>query len=347
VGDLYVTGGKQRDDIFVASEEWHSTDTALLFRLSPETGRITERREYLTPPDACPEVNPGITFKAASVQGNKLYVCTCTEVMVFELPDFKRVAYVSLPCFNDVHHVMPTTYGTVIVAVTGLDMVVEITPEGEILREWSVIGEDTWSRFSRNIDYRRVATTKPHRAHPNFAFQVGEEIWVTRCDLKDAICLTRPGKRIDIAVSFPHDGHVFQDKVWFTTVDGHVVIADPNSTQVVRVIDLNKIDNPEGHVLGWCRGLLPLSDSLVWVAFSRLRKTKFKEKINWAVGSKLRRPSRIALYDIAAGRCLREIELSSRGMDLVFSVLPCPEEPVESSVDEIPVEVNSFGHDTY
>lgn len=329
--DLYVTGGKQRADIFVPSEEWHSTETALALRLSPETGKVTDRHEYLTPADACAEEKPAITFKAASLRENKLYVPTCTEVMVYELPEFRRIGYVSLPCFNDVHHVMPTTYGTLIVVVTGLDMVVEITPGGEVLRQWSVIGEDTWARFSRKIDYRRVPTTKPHRAHPNFAFQVGDDIWVTRSDLKDAICLTRPGRRIDVAISFPHDGHVFQDKVWFTTVDGHIVIADPCSTRVERVIDLNTIDNPDGHVLGWCRGLLPLTETLVWVGFSQLRVTKFKEKVRWVVESKIRRPSRIALYDIAARRCLRNIELSSSGMDLVFSVLPSPEETAKTS----------------
>ncbi len=66
----------------------------------------------------------------------------------------------------------------------------EVTPEGEILREWSVIGEDTWARFSRQIDYRKVPTTKPHRSHPNFAFLLEGDIWTTRCDQKDAICLT-------------------------------------------------------------------------------------------------------------------------------------------------------------
>lgn len=331
MSDLYVTGGEQRNDLILLSEEWHLTQTALVLRLCPDTGKITERREYFTPADACPAEKPAITFKAASLLGTRLYVCTSTEVMIFELPKFRRVAYVSLPCFNDLHHVMPTTHGTLIVVVTGLDMVVEITTEGEVLREWSVIDEDTWIRFSRKVDYRRVATTKPHRAHPNFAFQVGDDIWVTRCDLKDAICLTRPGRRINIGISFPHDGHVFQDKVWFTTVDGHVVVADPTSMQVERVIDLNAIDNPDGDVLGWCRGLLPLTENLVWVGFTRLRDTKFKEKIRWVADSNIRRPSRVALYDIAARRCLRDIELSSGGMDLVFSVLPCPEEAARSS----------------
>lgn len=77
--------------------------------------------------------------------------------------------------------------------------------------------------------------------------------------------------------------------------------------------------------------MLPLTETLVWVGFSQLRVTKFKEKVRWVVESKIRRPSRIALYDIAARRCLRNIELSSSGMDLVFSVLPSPEETAKTS----------------
>jgi len=203
--------------------------------------------------------------------------------------------------------------------------VVEITLEGDVLREWSVTGEDTWSRFSREIDYRQVATTKPHRAHPNFAFLLGEDIWTTRCDYKDAVCLTRPDHRIDISVGYPHDGHVFGDWVYFTTVDAHIVIANSYSRKVEQIFDLNTIDNPQGHVLGWCRGVLPVTETLIWVGFTRLRHTKFVEKLSWLKKSPFdSRPSRIALYDLSAGSCLQEIDLSAHGMDMVFSVVAFP-----------------------
>jgi hypothetical protein len=247
-------------------------------------------------------------------------------VLIFEVPGFQRTGYLSLPCFNDLHHVLPTPHGTLIVVVTGLDLVLEVTTEGEILREWSVIGEDTWARFSRQIDYRKVPTTKPHRSHPNFAFLLEEDIWITRCDQKDAICLTSPGGRIDIAASFPHDGHIFQDWIYFTTVDGHIVIANRYSLNVEQVIDLNTIDNPEGHVLGWCRGLLPLTDTLLWVGFSQLRETKTAEKLRWLRQTNPRcKPTHIALYDLSARRRLRDFALGAHGMDVVFSIIAAPD----------------------
>jgi len=322
MNDLYLTGGEGRRTLFLPTAEWHVAKKAVALRVDAATGKIAERCEYLSPADTCADVNPAITFKAATLWGKRLYTCTSTEVITFELPAFRRVGYISLPCFNDLHHVLPTPNGTLIVVVTGLDLVMEITTDGEVLHEWSVVGDDTWSRFSRRIDYRKVPSTKPHRAHPNFAFLLGDDIWATRCDLKDAVCLTASGRRIDIPLSFPHDGHIFGDWIYFTTVDGHIVIANTGSLKVEQVFDLNVIDNHEGRLLGFCRGVFPLSETLVWVGFTRLRPTKFAEKLHWIKGTALDgKPTHVALYDLCAGRCLREIELAVHGMDLIFSVV--------------------------
>src|ERR1051326_7572845 len=104
MADLYLTGSEQRKS-FLPLEEWHLTQKAVVLRVDPDTGKVTDRFEYLTPPDASPDHNPGIAFKAATLYENKIYVCTSTEVIVFELPEFRQVSYVSLPCFNDLHHV--------------------------------------------------------------------------------------------------------------------------------------------------------------------------------------------------------------------------------------------------
>jgi hypothetical protein len=130
---------------------------------------------------------------------------------------------VSLPCFNDLHHVAPSWDGNLLVVSTGLDLVLKINREGEVLNEWSVTGDDTWQRFSRSVDYRRVETTKPHGSHPNFVFEIGDEVWATRLKQCDAVCLNQPGKRMYIGHQ-PHDGVVFGQYVYFTCVDGFVAI---------------------------------------------------------------------------------------------------------------------------
>jgi len=323
MSDIYVVGGHVRQNIFRKLEEWQSCDKGRIIRLDPSKSESTSCVEYVSPPEVCPEEASAILFKSAYLDGNTLYACTSTEVLIYELPDFRCVSSISLPCFNDVHHVCPTDQGTLAVAITGLDMVIEMTRAGEVVREWNVLGEDPWARFSREIDYRKVPTTKPHRSHPNHVFQLAGELWVTRLLQKDAICLTKPGGRIDIAVQRPHDGYLFADSVYFTTVDGRIVVADQKTWKVTKTFDLNQMHPEPRQVLGWCRGLLPLDARFIWVGFTRVRPTKFKENLAWIKSGKAHhRASHVALYDLERGECVKEIALEPHGIGVVFSLFP-------------------------
>jgi len=206
-------------------------------------------------------------------------------------------------------------------------MVVLFTPEGRVLAEWNVLGEDPWSRFSRDVDYRKVESTKPHQSHPNSVFQLGKDVWVTRLSQKDAVCLTTPGKRINIEVQRPHDGLVCGDKIYFTTVDGKIVIANRASLAIDEIIDLTEIHrvrHQEDVLLGWCRGIFPVHDRKVWVGFTRVRKTKFTENILWIKHAfkEKERPTHIALYDIEEKVCLQEIDLEPYGINIIFGIHP-------------------------
>lgn len=324
MNSFYVIGGRHRRSVFRQLKEWQSCDQALLIELDPAKNQSRKCVEYVSPPEVCPDELPAILFKSATVQGNKLYTCTSTEVLVYELPSFRLEHYISLPCFNDLHHVCPTQRGTLLVVVTGLDMVVEITATGDLVREWSVLGEDPWVRFSRQTDYRKVSTTKPHRSHPNHVFELDQEVWVTRFQQRDAICLTTCGPRIDIAVQGPHDGYVAGDRIYFTTVDGHVVIANRKTLRVEDTVDLNQMSGQSGQALGWCRGVLPLDERWLWVAFSGFRPTKFAENIAWVRngGTHRRKPSHVALYDLEGKTCEQEIDVEPHGIEVIFSLLP-------------------------
>jgi hypothetical protein len=322
MSELYVFGGALRPTLFKELPEWNFYKKALIISVKPEAKTADVLVEYVSPPDACPEELPTILFKSGTISGDKLYVCTPTEVLVYQIPGFELLHYVSLPCFNDLHHVRPTPEGNILVVNTGLDMVLEVTPQGKILREWSVIEEDTWKRFSREKDYRRVPETKPHKSHPNHVFLLDDEVWVTRFDHRDAISLTRPGRRIDIAVQRPHDGYVVGEWIYFTTVDGHLVIANRHSLKVDEVVDLNTIDNPQQRILGWCRGIAVMENNKVWVGFTRIRSTRFKENLLWAKHGFERRakPTHVALYDLTSKKCLDEIDLEPYGLAVLFSV---------------------------
>jgi hypothetical protein len=64
----------------------------------------------------------------------------------------------------------------------------------------------------------------------------------------------------------------------------------------------------------------------MWVGFTRIRKTRFRENILWVKNvlqnGKSEKPTRIALYDLVDKRCMQEFDLEAHGMNLVFSIFP-------------------------
>jgi hypothetical protein len=320
---VYIIGGQQRHARTTLEGElgWYKYGKAMILKIEPETERVECRVEYVSPPDACAEDDPAILFKCGTLHENKLYVCTQTEILVYSVPTFQILERLSLPCFNDVHHVRPTSTDTLLVANSGLDMVLEITHDGEILRAWNTLGEDPWARFTKEIDYRRIASTKPHQSHPNQIFMIGDEIWATRFQQRDAICLTDSSKRIGIGSECVHDGLVHHGYVYFTTVDGRIVIANTETLMVEEVIDLNEM-SPSDVLLGWCRGIF-VDEGMVWVGFTRLRLTKFRENLSWVRwGFRKHLPTRIACYDLEHRQCIQEIDVQQHGLDAVFSIFP-------------------------
>lgn len=317
---LYVIGGQQRSSrpLFADDRSWYEYQKGLILRVDLDGGAAEPVLEYVSPPEVCAEGDP-ILFKCATQAGDRLYACTQTEVLIYALPRFERVGYISLPCFNDVHHVRPTPDGTLLVANTGLEMIVEISLAGEVLREWSVLGEDPWERYSREVDYRRGVSTKPHRAHPNYVFYVGDEIWATRFEQRDAVCVGDPSRRIPIGGQRVHDGVLHGGLLYFTLVEGKVVVANPRTLVVEEVIDLNELSDGE-TLLGWCRGLM-FDGERAWIGFTRIRPTKFRSAVSWVrQGFQRILPSHIACYDLAGRRCLAEIDVEEAGMNAVFSL---------------------------
>jgi hypothetical protein len=326
---IYIVGGQQKKTMLSSLEEWHLCEKGLIMRVDPKYSSSQICVEYITPPEACPAAqDPSIHFRAGTILGTKLYVCTQTEILIYELPRFQMVGYISLPCFNDLHHVCPTLQGSLLVVNTGLDMVLEVTLDGKVLREWNVFGEPPWARFSPDVDYRKILTTKPHQSHPNFVFEFGSNIWVTRFTQKDVMCLTDSEKRLVLGIVGPHDGIVYGKSVYFTTVDGHIVVSNLSKGYIEHVYDLNEMTDTTGYwagsPLGWCRGLIVVDEEHVIVGFTKIRQTKWRENIRWIkrrfgvpAGQ---RPTHIGLYDLKNRRICWQMDLQEKGLDLVFSM---------------------------
>jgi hypothetical protein len=318
---LYVVGGRQRHNrgLNELAPGWYGYGLGVILRVDPD-GRVSTVKEFTSRPDACAPEDP-ILFKCATRKGDRLYCCTQTEVVVFSLPHFEEIGYVSLPQFNDVHHVLPTARGTMLVAVSGLEMVIEIDEAGNVLSEWNVLGEEPWAGLDRGLDYRKGINTKPHRGHPNHLFEFEGKPWVTRFECKDAVAVGDLADRMDAGGERVHDGVVHDGDVYFTTVDGTVVRCDATSKGPVDTYTLARSPGSD-ELLGWCRGLYFQDDANCWVGFSRVRPTRLRETVAWVRGRSSRLPTRISRYATGGWTLVDEIDLETHGMNAVFSILP-------------------------
>jgi len=333
---ILVVGGEQRG-VPHWTQEWKLYQKALVVKV--EDGRAQRVLEYQTPPEHRTDDSPSIVFKAASIKGDRAYLCTQTEVLVCDFPSFAIRQVISLPCFNDVHHVAVASDGRLFVAVTGLDAVAELAPDGALLRLVSVIGGSVWDHFSRTVDYRKVATTKPHRSHPNYVFFLDGEPWVTRFQQRDAVPLNgKSNARVafQLGMEGVHDGHVTADHIYFTAVNGLVLRFDLASGEK-RSFDLNGIPGSyRDRPLGWCRGILPVGES-AWVGFSRIRYTALRHNLDW-IRHGFRdserhppAPTRIAHYDLGKHLLIDEINLEDAEMNTIFSIHDAPKSAVSAS----------------
>ncbi|HEV7518099.1 MAG TPA: hypothetical protein VGR07_17505 [Thermoanaerobaculia bacterium] len=336
-GEMWVVGGEQRVS-FAGSPEWHRYETALVVRVAG--GRAERVLEYRSPREHSPDWNPSHTFKAATLSGDTAYLCTQTEVLLCDFPSFRIRQVISHPCFNDLHHVTPGPDGTLWVAVTGLDAVARLSAAGEILELAGTLGQDPWERFSPDVDYRKVATTKPHRSHPNHLFFLDGRPWVTRFEQRDAIPLHGDDApfALGAAGAGVHDGHLAGDHLYFTAVNGRVVrfhLGDRRGRgggrgRQAECFDVHSLTRQDGGPIGWCRGLLPLGPS-AWVGFSRIRYTTLRQNLSWlrhgfrSGAYHAQRPTRIALYDLDRPRLREEIDLEAAGMGAVFSIHGAPD----------------------
>ena len=323
--DLIVIGARQKKVETRPSDEWSRFGQAVVLSMSPDGSQTKETFTWETPADARPDEGASVVFKAGSRNAGRLYLCTQTEVLIVDEATMELESRISLPCFNDVHHVTPTSHGTLLVVSTGLDLVVELTEAGDIVNEWSTIDTPTWERFDKGTDYRKVLTTKPHQSHPNHIFEHDGHYWVTRFEQRDLLCLTDPEVRIPIDLERPHDGYLVGDTTWCTTVDGHLMALNLTDRSVDNVFDMIEM-SADSRALGWMRGC-SIVGSTAYIGFSTLRITKFRENVRWVkkrfgkIDAASIVPTHVAAYDLEAKQPLWRQELHSPALDVIFSVL--------------------------
>lgn len=318
---LLVTGGLQYDDA-IDRPQGLRFKAARLIELNLESKEIKTRAEYVASGENYPLEGPNSIFLSAGLDGNRLYVCTSTEVLEYSYPDLEVLRVVSYPFFQNLHHVR-VVGGRVAVVSTGLDLLVFLDRGTlEPVKFVNALGKDPWHKYSPDIDYRKYVSLKPHDSHPNHVFQIDGALWLTRFIQRDAICIDDFKRTINIGLESPHDGLVYEGGVYFTTVDGHIVRANATSFEIEDVVDLNMLEGSSG-ALGWCRGLL-VEDGIAYVGFTRLRATKIKENVRWAlrlVGSSQPRDTRVAAYNLKKRTKVAEVTFPHDSISAIYSVL--------------------------
>ena len=326
---ILVTGGLLRENGYELGEGKYY-GCAKLLAIDIESGCCEQLLSVAVGNENFPEIHPNLEFTAGDVEGELLWLPTDTEVRLYRYPSLELLRTYSHPCFQNVHSVV-VRGNDLYVTSTGLDLVVVLDKrDGSIQNIASAEGKSPWHRFSPDVDYRMVHSTRPHDCHPNYVFWIDDQPWVTRCTQEDAVKLGDPSNRIDISgprrpISV-HDGIVHNGSVYFTTVDGCIMIADADRRHVVEQVDLTSMKGFSG-LRGWCRGL-HIEDDACYVAFSRLRRTKRAEKLQWVnrmlkTGLVIEECS-VLKVDLDRRQIIGEFRLPNGAIDAIYSILREP-----------------------
>jgi len=328
---ILITGGLLRPNGFELGEGKYY-GCAKLLRLDIRTAQVETLLSIDVGNENYPDEYPNLEFTVGDVDGKSLWLATDTEIRHYSYPTLDLIATFSHPCFHNIHSVA-VRGDELYVTSTGLDMVVVLNKRtGNILRHINTEGKLIWHRFSSEVDYRKLHSTRPHDSHPNFVFWVEDEPWVTRCTQEDAVMLRNPTIRINITgrdkpINLSvHDGIVKDGYIYFTTVDGRIVIADAATQHIANTVNITKLKG-YGGLRGWCRGLY-LTDEICYVGFSRFRKTMRMEKLEWIkrlmlCGETIEECSVLAL-DLKQPRILADYRIPRDMLDALYSVIPVP-----------------------
>lgn len=319
---LIISGGVARKSNSIAGD-WNSFGGGVLIVYDTDSCTVDSRFEYVTPIENKPSEFSSILFKSFDREGKHLFLTTKTEVLIYDMVAGEVDACISHPLMNDVHHISVTKDFLYVVS-TGIDSVLVFNRSDFSLKDIIFVGDGAFQdKFCRNKDYRKIESLKPHECHPNYFFSFRNRSYVTRLKQRDCVDV-ESGRKYPICDNFIHDGVVFEDKVFFTSVDGRLIVSDFRSMN--EIYDLKDCDE-SGVPLGWCRGVLPVDHGRAWVGFSVLRNTRFKENVKWAYSKLLNRKSytskrtRISLYNTFTREVEREVFLDDFGMDAVFRIM--------------------------
>ena len=272
---------------------------------------VVFEKDYKSPKE---HLKPGLSmmFKGVTFYDDKYYVVTNTEVLVYDYNTFDLLDVFSHPTFNDLHGIY-VDEEALYVCNTGLE-VVQIFRNKKLVDEVNLARNPTWERFDKGKDYRMLGTTKPHESHINQIFLLNGELWVTRFQKRDVVPLYNRNSERRIVLPHDagcHDGIVVNGFVYFSMVNGHVIVLDSKNLKVVEDYDLNYIYSKN---VGWTRGLA-IVDNFAFIGVTAIRYSKFKEFARGIAKGKdsQKMPSTILKLDLNKHKIIDEYQLKNPG----------------------------------
>jgi len=287
--------------------------------------KVLRQVEYVSPKENLGE-GLSMMFKGAQVVDDQLYVVTNTEVLKYDLSNFRLIDVLTHSSFNDLHAILVNENGTY-VCNTGLEVVQRFDGTGELCDEWNLAASPTWRRFDKGVDYRRVASTKPHDVHINHLFELNGEMWVNLGSRRVARSLANTDCVIDMDACFGedekvlcHDGLVRDEYIYFTSVNGSVLIVERETKKFKERIDFSSQGNGEKKI-GWTRGIEVVGQK-AYVGVSKMRHSKFREYTKWMLtGKQLPMPSSILEMDLQTHRVSGVYEMQGVQGCAIYSII--------------------------
>lgn len=301
----FILSGSIGGGRFFAREYRDIKGEIRLYNLNDNYSLELEKKiSYRDPPSVVAKGRRRLT--GGHVNGDFFYATTFSQILRFNLKTYSTKTVYTSTNFNDLHGIHSNGHEYAVVN-TGLDLVHILNSdftEKRIIDIGRISGST--KRFSANIDYRTVPSTKPHVVHPNHCFWFENSWWTTRFVQQDAYCLDTRERWDFSSFGQPHDGLVTSQGVFFTTVTGYLLKVGHNR----QITSWHIPTLTHKNHLGWGRGVMVSGDK-AFVSFTKIRKSISSMAKHATTAPKNTPPldSRIVILDLKKGQVIKEIPI--------------------------------------
>ncbi|MBT4289877.1 MAG: hypothetical protein HOD92_21335 [Deltaproteobacteria bacterium] len=278
--------------------------------------------KIMEPPDENLRIkNKG--FSGASINKNKLWVCTANQVLAFSLDDFEIEQTINDPLFNDLHYVLAEDDGLHVVN-TGLESLDYFDYDGK-LKLRTLLTSDKRTEFrTRSVPDFRIIDSNPHFMHANYCSRHPDgQLLLTFLRQRRIVNTTDWSWGSPLYSAPPHEGFVEyfhpvkKDCLWITTVPGEVIACDPSTYKEVARWSLIE----KGIPPGWTRGLCILEKGFL-VGTTKITTSNADYYSDWGKADLGTSHSCVSYIPFESTQSKISCKILNQRIAKVFSIIP-------------------------